>query len=86
MRTKTAMCVGHVCVGAAEKKKVVKVVNTILGIYFLCYIVRERGLGGLGGEGGPWLSVKLKQAQKIIIYSGLKHVDFMSNIWQKYFF
>jgi hypothetical protein len=52
MRTKTAMCVGHVCVGAAEKKKVVKVVNTILGIYFLCYIVRERGLGGLWGGGG----------------------------------
>ena len=52
MRTKTAMCVGHVCVGAAEQKKVVKVVNTILGIYFLCYIVRERGGGIVGGGGG----------------------------------
>ena len=52
MRTKTAMCVGHVCVGAAEQKKVVKVVNTILGIYFLCFIVRERGWGDCGGGGG----------------------------------
>ena len=50
MRTKTAMCVGPVCVGAAEKKSCKSCEYNIRDIFSLLHSERE-GIGGIVGGG-----------------------------------